>query len=145
MYTECTFRIYKELCDQTHLCCQFKQYNTEKIKFTIQFWAIKFILVSRQINVTVSVIVTVSGYGTDSGTFTSNKICQNWRSSRAIMCFFPASKMSTNSKPWNSPSPDDDGSTAAILFILLEKKMTNFGFYFVVYNEKFNDNMVSPP
>ena len=39
---------------------------------------IKFILVSD----------TVSRYGTDSGTVTSTKTCQNWRSSRALMCSF---------------------------------------------------------
>ena len=57
------------------------------------------------------------------------------------MCFSPASKMSTKSKHWNSLSFDDDVSADAILFILLEEKLTNFGFYFVIYYEKFNDNI----
>ena len=41
----------------------------------------------------------------------------------------------------STKSSDDDVSAAAILFILLEKKMTNVGFYFAVYNEKFNDKI----
>ena len=59
----------------------------------------------------------------------------------ALSCVFSCLKNVYKIKTWNSSSSGDDVSATAILFILLEKKMTNFGFYFVVYNEKFNDNM----
>ena len=60
----------------------------------------------------------------------------------ALSCvFFLLLKCLQNQNLEIPTSSDDDVSAAAILFILLGKKRKNFGLYFVVYNEKFNDNI----